>query len=265
MGLSNTTLHEVADKLHRAEKERVPIESLSGEYKLSLEDAYSVQQINAGRAVRDGRRLVGYKIGLTSREAQKHFKVFEPDYGHLFDSFGILDGGKIELSTLIQPKIEGEIAFVLGRDLKGPGVTAVDAIQSIDCVMGAFEIIDSRIKDWKITAADTIADNGSSALFVLSAKKCSLRDLDLVHIGMALSRNGDVIITGAGGAVMGNPLNAVVFLANELGKQGQHLRAGEIILSGSLGGMLPIRPGDAFTCEFANLGRVSVRFGRNLQ
>jgi 2-keto-4-pentenoate hydratase len=154
------------------------------------------------------------------------------------------------------------MAVVLGRDLKGPGVTIVDVLDAVEYATTALEIIDSRIKDWKITATDTISDNGSSALFVLSSVKQSITGIDLSSLGMALSQNGEVRVTGAGAAVMGNPLGAVVFLANELGKHDRSLLAGEVILSGSLAGMLSISSGDFYTCEIASLGKTSVRFTR---
>ena len=171
----------------------------------------------------------------------------------------VMDEGEISTSDLIQPKIEGEIAFVLGRDLKGPGITVVDAIGAVDYAVAALEIIDSRIKDWKITAVDTISDNGSSARFVLGGIKRPLAGLNLPHLGMCLSKNGEVALTAAGAAVMGNPLNALVFLANELGSQGELLKAGQVVLSGSLGGMIAVRPREFYSCEIASLGRVSVR------
>lgn len=260
--LSQAQLHEMADLLFEAERTLVPVAPLTATYpELDEEHAYSVQVINAGRAVRAGRRQVGYKIGLTSREAQRQFKISQPDYGHLFDSMAVLEDGEIDLSTLIQPKIESEIAFVLGKDLKGPSVTIVDALDAVEYAVAALEIVDSRIRDWKISAADTIADNGSSALFVLSGHRRRLDGLDLPSVGMALHRNGEVMVTGAGAAVMGNPLSAVVFLANELGRLDKPLLAGEVILSGALSSMITVQPGDAYLAEFGGLGKVGVRFG----
>ncbi len=253
-------LHEIAGKLADAEANKRPIPSLSSTYPdLTLKDAYQIQWFNAARTLASGRRLVGYKIGLTSREAQKHFQVFEPDYGHLFDSMCLNEGTQFDLTQLIQAKIEGEIAFVLGRDLQGPGVTIADVIRAVDFVTASLEIIDSRIENWKISSKDTIADNGSSARFVLSSKRCSLGNLDLASLGMALSCNGEVRMTGAGGAVLGNPLLSIVFLANELGKSGKALVVGETILSGALSGMLNMRPGESYRCEIAQLGDVGIR------
>jgi len=262
MTLSKTRLHEIAECLSEAEKTRTPIEGLKVTYPdLSEDDAYDIQLVNAARAMKEGNRIVGWKVGLTSREAQRQFKVFNPDFGHLFDSMAVLEDEEISMCSLIQPKIEGEIAFVLGKDLKGPGITIVDVLSAVDYALVSMEIVDSRIRDWKITAIDTIADNGSSARFVTSAVKKKIDGLDLSTVGMALSRNGEIMVTGAGAAVMGNPLSAVVFLANELGRHDRSLRAGEVILSGALSSMLTVSPGETYACEMLGLGRVSVRFG----
>lgn len=259
MNLNPNELHKMADELHVAETTREPIEPLTERFHLDLDAAYQVQMMNAARSLKQGNRLVGYKIGLTSLEAQKHFGITHPDFGHLFHTMVLDQDAEFDVSTLIQPKIEAEVAFILGRDLKGPGVTIAEAARAVDSVMGAFEIIDSRIKDWRIKAADTIADNGSSSRFVLAGTPVRLTELDLPHVGMALSKNGEVSLTASGAAVMGNPLNALVFLANELGEHGRPLMAGEVILSGSLGGMLPMRPGEFYTAEFLKLGRVGLR------
>ncbi len=258
--LSQEIRQRLANRLIEAETSRQPVPPLVSEFpEMSEEDAYAVQNLNAVRAISHGDRLIGYKVGLTSREAQKHFKVFRPDYGHLFDRMAVLEDGTVPLANLIQPKIEGEIAFVLGRDLKGPGVTILDVLAAVDYATVAMEIIDSRIQNWKISAWDTIADNGSSAMFVVGGRKTPLDGLDLGGLGMNLTRNGEVLVTGAGAAVMGNPLSAVVFLANELSRQNKGLLAGEVVLSGSLGGMLPMAAGDVFSCEIRRLGKVTVR------
>jgi 2-keto-4-pentenoate hydratase len=260
MALSQNQLLEIADKLDKAEATCVPISPLVETYPgMEEKDAYQIQWMVASRALRAQRHLVGYKIGLTSLEAQKHFKVFEPDYGHLFDSMSVNEESEIYLHKLIQPKIEGEIAFVLGQDLKGPGITPAQVMKAVDYVTTSFEIIDSRIQNWKITAKDTIADNGSSARFVLAGKKTKLDGLALPHLGMALYKNNEVVITGAGSAVMGNPLNAVAFLANLLAQQDRGLLEGQVVLSGSIGGMVSMSPGDHFSVEIQTLGKVSVR------
>jgi 2-keto-4-pentenoate hydratase len=260
MGLTNGQLLEIADKLDKAEATCVPIPPLVESYPgMDEKDAYQIQWMVASRALRAQRHLVGYKIGLTSLEAQKHFNVFEPDYGHLFDSMSVNEESEIYLSKLIQPKIEGEMAFVLGKDLKGPGITPSHVMRAVDYVTTSFEIIDSRIQNWKITAKDTIADNGSSARFILSGQKKRLDDLTLPHLGMALYKNNEVVLTGSGAAVMGNPLNAIAFLANTLAKHDRGLLEGQVILSGSIGGMVTMSDGDHFSVEIQHLGRVTVR------
>ncbi len=263
MGLSQNQLLEIVDKLDKAEATCTPIAPLVQSYPAMEEkDAYQIQWMVASRALRAQRRLVGYKIGLTSLEAQKHFNVFEPDYGHLFDSMAISEDSEIDLSKLIQPKIEGEIAFVLGRDLKGPGITPSQVIRAIDYVTTSFEVIDSRIKDWKITAKDTIADNGSSARYILAGQKTPLEKVHLPHLGMALCKNNEVVVTGSGAAVMGNPINAIAFLANTLGKHDRALLEGQVVLSGSIGGMVSMQSGDHFSVEIHKLGRANIRCQR---
>lgn len=260
MGLGQVKLRSMAEELRAAERSRKPIATFSSRREaLEISDAYSIQFINVGYRLSQGERLLGYKVGLTSREAQKQFQVFEPDFGHLFHPMIRSDESEIALSTLMQPRIEGEIAFVLGRDLKGPGITVFEVIQAVDFVTAAIEIVDTRFEAWKIGAFDTISDNGSSALFAVSAKKTLLDALDLAHVGMAFSVNGQVSVTGSGAAVMGNPLAAVAFLANELAEHGRALTAGEIILSGSLGAMLPMKPAEVYTCEMAGLGSLTLR------
>lgn len=258
--LTQEIRQRLANRLHEAETSRQPVPPLSQEYPdMALEDAYSIQNLNAVRSISHGDRLLGYKIGITSRAAQLHFKLSKPDYGHLFDRMVVMEETEIALNTLIQPRIEGEIAFVLGRDMRGPGLTIVDALNAIDYATVAMEIIDSRIQNWKISATDTIADNGSSALFVLGGKRTPIHNVDFTSLGMNMSRNGEILVTGSSAAVMGNPLSAVVFLANELARQNKGLLAGEVVLSGSLAGMLPMAAGDIFTTEIRSLGRTMIR------
>ncbi len=262
--LNESLLHDIASELATAEADRRPLKPITERFpEISESDAYDIQKLNANKAFVDGRFLVGYKVGLTSRSAQKHFQVFEPDFGHLYADMAWRDEAQENLSVLIQPRIEAEIAFVLGRDLTGPGITIAQALESVDYVVGALEIIDSRIADWKIKAFDTIADNGSSARYVLGSKAVKLSSIDLPSVGMSLAKNGEVWLTGAGSAVLGNPLNALVFLANRLGERGIGLKAGQFVLSGALSGVLTMKPGDFFTAEFLKLGRVSVRCGES--
>ncbi|MEN3039098.1 MAG: fumarylacetoacetate hydrolase family protein [Candidatus Kryptonium sp.] len=186
--------------------------------------------------------------------------VNQPDFGYLFDTMYVEDGGTIKLNSLIQPRVEGEIAFVIGKDLIGPGITEADVLRATEFVVPSIEIVDSRIKDWKIKIQDTIADNASSGLFVLGGKKTTIDNLDLRCLGMLLEQNGDVVVSGAGAASLGNPVKAVAWLANKLAEFGEYLKAGEIILSGSLGQLVVPKRGDFFKVTIQKLGSVSVKF-----
>jgi 2-keto-4-pentenoate hydratase len=192
---------------------------------------------------------------------QHMMNVHEPDFGVLLDEMFVEDGDEIRIASLIQPKVEAEIALVLGADLIGPGVTSVVALRSIDCAVACLEIIDSRITDWKIGLVDTIADNASSALAVVSAKKCSIQNLDLRLVGMALSVNGELVDTGAGAAALGNPIRCVAWLANKLAEFGEYLHAGDVVLAGALHRAVSIKKGDSVIAEFDRLGAVHARFG----
>jgi 2-oxopent-4-enoate hydratase len=256
----------IAARLRAAFETKTPCAPLKAEHpELSVEDAYAIQAQNlAARQERGlhGRpaRLVGRKIGITSKAVMDWLKVGEPDFGGLLDDMVVPDGGVAPMSRLLQPRVEGEIAFVLARDLEGPGVTAADVLRATDFLLPSLEIIDSRIAEWKIAYEDTIADNASSALFVLGATPVSPRGLDLELCGMALRKNGALVATGAGAACLGHPVNAVVWLANKLGELGEKLRAGQVILSGALGPVAPVTAGDSVDVEVAHLGRCSVRF-----
>jgi len=252
---------EVALKLIEAEINRTPIDPLTSTYKgLSVRDAYQVQLEGVKIKLERGKKIVGKKIGLTSKAMQDLFGVREPDYGHLLDDMLVLPGQACKRDELIQPKVEGEIAFVLKETLKGPGVTVCDVLRSTEFVIPALEIVDSRIRDWKIKLEDTIADNGSSARFVLGSKAVSVKNLDLRLIGMVFEKNGRIVGTGAGAAVWGHPASAVAWLANKLAEFGIALEAGEIILSGAITAALDADKGDVFTAHFYELGSVSIYF-----
>lgn len=227
---------------------------------LSIDAAYAIQlaQVDAWRA--QGAIIKGHKVGLTSAAMQRQLGVDQPDFGHLTDSMFFGDSTRINAGRFLQPRIEPEVAFVLGRPLSGPGVTAADAAAAVDFVLPALEIIDSRIADWKITLADTIADNASSGGVVLGTRPVRLGDVDLALGGCLLYRNGGLEQTGAGGAVLGSPLNALVWLANTLGERGVTLEAGHVVLPGSMTAAIPVNPGDNVTATFAGVGSVSIRF-----
>lgn len=222
--------------------------------------AYEVQELNTGRRLAEGARLVGRKIGLTSLAVQKQLGVDQPDYGMLFADMARADGESVSMSRLIQPKVEGEVAFVLGRDLDFATPTIADLLRAVDFAVAAIEIVDSRIQNWDIRLVDTIADNASAAMYVLGTQPKLLGDLDLVHCGMLMERGGDQVSVGAGEACMGNPLAAALWLAKTMARVGRSLKAGDTILSGALGPMVPAKAGDAFEVRISGLGSVRVAF-----
>jgi 2-oxopent-4-enoate hydratase len=252
---------ELADALWQAETTRQPIAPLTEQYDdLAIEDAYAIQGINVRRRIDRGASVIGRKVGLTSKPMQELLGVDEPDYGVLLDEMYVEEGDEVDLARLLQPRIEAELAFVMGRDLEGPGVTAPRALAAIAGVLPALEIVDSRVADWRIKLIDTVADNASCGLLTVGGKLTSVERVDLRLIGMALSRNGEVIDTGAGAAILGNPARCVAWLANKFAAFGATLRAGDIILPGAVHRMVPVRPGDVFRAEFADVGPVTVMF-----
>lgn len=216
--------------------------------------AYAVQAINTRHWVAGGRRIVGRKIGLTAAAVQAQLGVDQPDYGVLFDDMHIADGGMLDVATMLQPKAEAEIALVLARDIDDPNATRETVAAAVDAVRTAIEIVDSRIADWKITFADTVADNGSSAAFVLGEEHRALDGLDLWSCGMVLEIDGKVASLGAGAACLGHPLEAAAWLARALAAVGDPLRAGDIVLTGALGPMVPIYAGNTVRATIGGLG-----------
>lgn len=261
MALNKTELSDAALKLIRASKDLKPIDPLTETYPdITVEDAYRVQLYTVEARLAEGRKVLGKKIGLTSPAMQQMFNVNEPDYGHLFDDMLVYQGEEISTSRLIQPRIEGEIAFVLERDLIGPGITPTDVTRSTVGVTAALEIIDSRIREWKIKIQDTMADNASSGAFVLGSKVVPLRGLDLRCVGFVMTKNGQLVATGAGAAVLGNPAQSVAWLANKMGEYGISLKAGEVILSGSAVAAVPVKAGDSIHLTVDRIGDVGCFF-----
>ncbi|HWG24353.1 2-keto-4-pentenoate hydratase [Actinospica sp.] len=262
----NPVAPEVAEAAHAlAEAARTgvpcpPVRGLLGEG--ADEAAYAVQRINVERALAAGRRVVGRKIGLTSLAVQRQLGVDRPDFGALLDDMEIADGGEVPFGRLLQPKVEAEVAFVLGADLTAEAHTAEDVLRAIDHVRPALELVDSRIADWKITYADTVADNGSSGLFVLGAAKVQPSDVDVAQVRMTLSRNGEQVSAGTGTDCLGSPVNAAVWLADTLTAMGDPLRAGDVVLTGALGPMSAAGPGDVFEAQISGLGPVRVSFSQ---
>jgi len=238
-----------------------PIPPLTATYEgMALDDAYAVQQLQISALLERGRTIKGHKVGLTSAAMQKLLGVSEPDYGHLLDDFFYLEHMPIPSLRFLQARIEPEVAFVLKKPLQGPGVTVSEAISAVDYVLPALEIVDSRIENWKIGLFDTIADNASSAAVVLGSMPTQLADVDLRLVGAVMHKNGQVAGTGAGGAVLGSPINSLVWLANTVGARGVVLDAGHVILPGAVCAMVPVAAGDTVTATFAGLGSVTARF-----
>ncbi|MGF6781579.1 2-oxopent-4-enoate/cis-2-oxohex-4-enoate hydratase [Paraburkholderia sp. GAS334] len=252
----------IGDELYEALLASAVVEPLTTRFpELVIEDAYRIQQRMIERRLQRGERVVGKKIGVTSKAVMSMLGVHQPDFGRLLDGMIYNDGDEIPMQSLIQPKAEGEIAFILKHDLMGPGISAADVLRATDGVMACFEIVDSRIRDWKIKIQDTVADNASCGAFVLGDRMVDARSLDLRTCGMVLEKNGEVVVTGAGAATLASPVNAVVWLANTLGKLGMPLKAGEIVLSGALGAMVPVRAGDNLRVTIGGIGSCAVRFG----
>ena len=250
-----------ADALATAERCRQPIAPLTTTFDdFDIVDAYEVQLINARRRVGNGQAIGGHKVGLSAKAMQAMLGVNEPDYGHLFNEMFFIDGGSIEAKRLCQPRAEIEVAFVLGAPLCGPDVTVADVMRATDHLLPSIEVVDSRIADWQITIADTVADNASSAAIVLGDQATPVSDVNLALIGALLWKNGEIVETGCSGAVLGNPAVAVAWLANKLAAFDVGLAAGHVILPGSCTRMVAVGAGDEITAEFDHLGSVSISF-----
>ncbi len=234
-----------------------PVRDLIGA--TDIDAAYRVQQLIVAERLRRGARVVGRKIGLTSEAIQRQVGVDRPDFGVLLDDMRYSGDDLIPISTLLQPRCEAEVAFVLGRDLEGP-IDDAEVRAAIDYAVAALEIVDSRVADWQITITDTVADNASSGVFVLGDSRLSLAAFEPVDVEMSMTRNGEQVSRGDGRACLGDPLLAVAWLARTAIEFGHPLRAGEIVLSGALGPMIQVRPGDVFEAMIEPLGSVTARF-----
>ncbi|MBP2638327.1 MAG: tesE [Firmicutes bacterium] len=259
--MDKQVISQLAREIYSAEKSCQPMETITARYPdLTNEEAYQIQLAGMNMRIADGHILVGKKIGLTSKAMQAAMGVYEPDYGYITDRMMVLEGEPISLGNVIAPKVEAEIAFVLKEGLIGPSVTLPQVLKATAGIMPAFEIIDTRMKDWNIKIQDSIADAASIGRIVLSGALVPVENLDLRYMGLVLEKNGEVVATAAGAAVLGHPANAVVWLANKLAQYGIALNAGEIIMSGSLTAACPVAAGDNMRATFDGLGTVGVRF-----
>jgi 2-oxopent-4-enoate/cis-2-oxohex-4-enoate hydratase len=259
--MQNSAIERYGDELYQALMDRKAVEPLTDrEPGITIEDAYRIQLRMIQRRVDAGEIIIGKKIGVTSKVVMQMLNVDQPDFGQMTSGMVFSEGEAIRADSMIAPRAEAEVAFVLKSDLQGPGVTAADVLRVTDFVVPCFEIVDSRIKDWKIKIQDTVADNASCGVLTLGGVRKSPRQLDLALAGMVLEKNGEVISTSTGAAVQGSPANAVAWLANTLGRLGIGLKAGEVILSGSQSPLVPVKAGDSLSCSVGGLGGTSVRF-----
>jgi 2-oxopent-4-enoate/cis-2-oxohex-4-enoate hydratase len=259
--MDKAKIQHYGDELYTALLERKAVDPLTDrEPSITIEDAYQIQLRMIQRRLDAGETIVGKKIGVTSKVVMDMLKVNQPDFGQMTSGMVFNEGDAIRADSMIAPKAEAEVAFVLKSDLMGPGVTAADVLRATDFVVPCFEIVDSRIRDWKIKIQDTVADNASCGVLTLGGVRRSPRQLDLALAGMVLEKNGEVISTSTGAAVQGSPANAVAWLANTLGRLGIGLKAGEVILSGSQSPLVPVKAGDNLRCDVGGLGGTSVRF-----
>lgn len=252
-------LEKIAAELFEAEEKNAPIDQITKTNEgLDVDDAYAIQNINIQKKLDNGQIITGKKIGLTSKAMQNSLGVDTPDYGFLLDSMEIKDG-KVKKEEILQPRVEGELAFILNKDINGDS-TYEEIIDATEYVVPALEIVGSRIKDWKLTIVDTVADNASCGMYLLSDKKIDLKKTDLKKISMSLHKNGEKINEGVGSDVLGDPAKAVMWLAKAMGNYGVSLKKGDVILAGALSAAISAEPGDQFTCDYGEFGKLSVEF-----
>ena len=259
--LTDEQRHEAAELLARAEADRVPVSPLVERYPgMDVVDAYEIQLLNIRRRLEHGVGVLGHKVGLSSLAMQQMMGVDEPDYGHLLADMEVSALTPVDVTRYCYPRVEVEVGFILGATLPGEGCTEEDVLDATDAVAPAIELIDSRIRDWRIGLVDTIADNASSAGFVLGPERVKPRDVDLLGIDATLRRNGEVVAEGRSDAVLGNPVTAVAWLARKVAGFGVRLEAGHVILPGSCTRAIDVRPGDDFVADFNGLGTVTLSF-----
>ncbi|MGW6730881.1 2-keto-4-pentenoate hydratase [Nocardia sp. NPDC055029] len=259
--LTTSMRAELAAELARAEQDRVAVSPIADRYPgIDVVDAYEIQLLNIRGKLDDGGKVVGHKVGLSSKAMQEMMGVDEPDYGHLLAEMEVFEDVPVDTAKYLLPRVEVEVGFVLGADLPGEDCTEADVLAATLAYAPSIELIDSRIKDWKIGLTDTISDNASSAGFVLGKQRVAPADIDIKAIDAVLTRNGEVIAEGRSDAVLGDPVIAVAWLARKVATFGVRLRKGDIVLPGSCTRAIDARPGDDFLAEFTGLGSVRLRF-----
>ena len=259
--LSVAIRDELAADLAQAERSREPIAPLTTSYPdIDVVDAYEIQLINIRQRVAEGARVLGHKVGLSSKAMQQMMGVDEPDYGHLLDEMQVFEDTPVKAGRYLYPRVEVEVGFILSEDLPGAGCTEDDVLAATEALVPSIELIDTRITDWKIALCDTIADNASSAGFVLGEARVSPADIDVKAIDAVLTRNGEVIAEGRSDAVLGNPVTAVAWLSRKVESFGVRLRKGDIVLPGSCTRAIDARAGDEFVADFSGLGSVRLSF-----
>lgn len=256
-------INKLGDELYDALRSQSTLAPFTDrEADITIDDAYYISLRMVNRRVEDdGEKIIGKKIGVTSKPVQDMLGVFQPDFGFLTDAMEFDNGAEITIAgNMIQPRAEAEIAFLLKKDLVGPGVTGADVLDATECIVPCFEIVDSRIQDWNIKIEDTVADNASCGVYVLGDARVDPRDYDLPNLKMTVKKNGEFLSEGLGSAVQGDPLTAVAWLANTLGEFGIPFKAGEVILSGSLVPLEDVTAGDKMELELEGIGSASVSF-----
>jgi 2-oxopent-4-enoate hydratase len=260
--LDQSDIDRLAGELMAADRARLPIGQVSAANPgMSVGDAYRVQRSQVERRLADGETIDGWKVGLTSAAMQQQLGVDQPDYGPVLSGWHLRDGATVERIDLIAPRVEAEIGFLLRAPLRGPGVTPADVLAATGSITAAIEVIDSRIRDWKLTLVDTVADMASCARVLLGSQRVDPRGLDMRLIGVALECDGEVVETGAGAAVLGDPVAAVAWAANTLGPLGVVMEAGQFVIPGAMHASVPAQAGQTFEARFDRLGSVRVHFG----
>ena len=252
---------QLAADLAEAERSRVPMSPLTDAYpEIDVVDAYEIQLINIRQRVAEGAKIVGHKVGLSSKAMQDMMGVDEPDYGHLLDEMQVFEDVPVQAGRFLYPRVEVEVGFILADDLPGAGCTEEDVLAATAAFVPAIELIDTRITNWQIKLCDTIADNASSAGWVLGEARVSPKDIDIRNIDAVLTNHGEVVAEGRSDAVLGNPVTAVAWLARKVESFGVRLKAGDIVLPGSCTRAIDAPPGSDFVADFTGLGSVRLSF-----